>query len=263
MASLYNAATHSSEKYKIVDVKVSQYRMKMILTINNLDQHDAGNYVCVSGECTTKKHSKTFYSISCFLSEFSALTKNNRDKLKICYFFPFSKQATRWEVRTIQLGLVVNEWRLYFFSFLPNFLRTTPKSHSQPPKELKSFNSTFIFGFFFLLAGSLSLFSSRLIVESSRHTLAALATTTSSHSQQQRRPFWKWSHVFNKLQTNSFIITIIFHTFRFVDLSSWFFYSTRLLFVCIPWIFENEKRNAVVRCYRANWFWPCFFLVIE
>lgn len=97
--AIHRRNTHSSEKYKIVDVKVSQYRMKMILTINNLDQHDAGNYVCVSGECTTKKHSKAFYSISCFLSEFSALTKNNRDKLKICYFFssPNRQHAGKFE----------------------------------------------------------------------------------------------------------------------------------------------------------------------
>lgn len=59
---LVSSTTHStsnlqcthSEKYRIVDEKVSQYRTRMILTINNLDQHDAGNYVCVSGEKNTR-----------------------------------------------------------------------------------------------------------------------------------------------------------------------------------------------------------------
>lgn len=39
-----------SEKYKIEEQKYSQYKTRMILTINNLELYDAGSYVCVSGE---------------------------------------------------------------------------------------------------------------------------------------------------------------------------------------------------------------------
>lgn len=38
-----------SEKYIILEKKISSYKTRMILTINNLDQQDAGSYVCVSG----------------------------------------------------------------------------------------------------------------------------------------------------------------------------------------------------------------------
>lgn len=40
----------SSEKYKILEKKISDYHTRMILTINNLNQYDAGSYVCVAGK---------------------------------------------------------------------------------------------------------------------------------------------------------------------------------------------------------------------
>lgn len=38
-----------SEKYVILEKRISSYKTRMILTISNLNQHDAGSYVCVSG----------------------------------------------------------------------------------------------------------------------------------------------------------------------------------------------------------------------
>lgn len=70
--------------------------------------------------------------------------------------------------------------------------------------------------------------------------------TGSSHSQRQQRPFWKWSHVFNKLQTNSFIITIIFHL-PFSDLSSWFF-SQALAHAAVAAVCTCAKMRNAVKC---------------
>ena len=75
-----------SEKYVILERKISSYQLRMILTINNLNQQDDGNYVCVSGK-----------RIICSSGHCLFLWKN--------IFLP---QETRKEVQTVQLGYLVN-----------------------------------------------------------------------------------------------------------------------------------------------------------
>ena len=75
-----------SEKYVILERKISSYQLRMILTINNLNQQDDGNYVCVSGK-----------RIICSSGHCLFLWKH--------IFLP---QETLKEVQTVQLGYLVN-----------------------------------------------------------------------------------------------------------------------------------------------------------
>lgn len=69
----------SSEKYIIHEKKISSYKTRMILTIHNLNQQDAGSYVCVSGKIMVlflfEQHERSFFKFS--YKQFEKITENS------------------------------------------------------------------------------------------------------------------------------------------------------------------------------------------
>lgn len=83
-----------SEKFMIHEKKISSYKTRMILTINNLNQQDAGSYVCVSGKtfCILLRVNQTFersFFFHSFVGGFRGLKKimlvESKNKFASCF----------------------------------------------------------------------------------------------------------------------------------------------------------------------------------
>lgn len=104
----------------ILEKRISSYKTRMILTINNLNQQDVGSYVCVSGRKrwseweADAENSDLFrhFSLALLMEASSGgkeITKTSFNLGLVFLFFSSSKKVIRWVVQTEQLGFEVSE----------------------------------------------------------------------------------------------------------------------------------------------------------
>jgi hypothetical protein len=95
----------------ILEKKISSYKTRMILTINNLNQQDVGSYVCVSGKSEEKivetRRWRRFRAVISLVF----LCERKQKHLSFHFFLLacLSIQVIHWVVQTEQLGFEVGD----------------------------------------------------------------------------------------------------------------------------------------------------------
>lgn len=149
-------------------------------------------------------HSRKIFCVSYFFHVAKQQLRNNEITFEICLFFQshfiYAGNTLGSSNRTIRIS---GKWMTIKYISHNTILIFCTEAQS-----LNHPNSTFIFVAHF---HSPKLWTRPLLLFRPPGQNIIKATTAAFAVR-------KWSHVFNKLQTNSFIITIIFHTFRFVKL---------------------------------------------